>query len=255
MGDVIGGTVGNDVLQGTANSNLIWGGEGNDTLSCGGGNDWLIGGTGDDIYYVISAGDLIFESPIDIGIDLVFVSISYTLQLGQSIEYLGPVDAAMTTAINFIGNDLSQLIEGNAGPNTLDGSGGNDTLNGRGGNDTIFGGAGVDTTDGGLGDDIIYGGPGIDTLNGGDGDDVLVGNDDPFLSEADTLNGGNGDDAFPCELTDRRSRGGAGTPTFSSRSIPFLGPSTLALAASNGCRPASATTHISAATQFVRVDV
>jgi Ca2+-binding RTX toxin-like protein len=65
------------------------------------------------------------------------------------------------------GNDLANILLGNAG---------NDTINGAGGNDTINGGTGVDILTGGTGDDTIYFDAldNLALLNGGTGFDTLI---------------------------------------------------------------------------------
>ena len=80
------------------------------------------------------------------------------------------------------GGDVSQIIYGGAG---------DDTLNGTGVNDIIYGGSGNDTIKGNNGDDTIYGGSGSDTINGSNGNDTIIGG-----FGADNLTGGNGDDRF-----------------------------------------------------------
>ena len=71
-----------------------------------------------------------------------------------------------TDAANGTGNELNNVIAGNAAANRLRGLGGNDTLSGGAGNDTLEGGAGADLLNGGLGADIYrFGrGDGFDTL-------------------------------------------------------------------------------------------
>ena len=54
------------------------------------------------------------------------------------------------------GNDVANLLEGDAGHDILDGLDGRDTIRGGGGNDVILGGAGSDRLDGGAGDDLFY---------------------------------------------------------------------------------------------------
>ena len=68
------------------------------------------------------------------------------------------------------GTDLSDLIFGEGGNDTLRGSStGTSTTD----NDSLYGGAGNDSLDGGTGNDLINGGSGADTLVGGDGADTL----------------------------------------------------------------------------------
>ena len=159
----INGTPGNDTLTGTAGDDQIFGFAGDDTLIGLGGNDSLDGGpgkdsmdggAGDDDYFVDNQGDTIIEGAGQ-GNDRLFSSVSYVLSAGVSIETMATTDAAGLAAINLTGNELSQIIYGNAGDNILNGGGGFDTLVGGAGNDTLIGGAGgANTLQGGTGNDV-----------------------------------------------------------------------------------------------------
>ena len=82
------------------------------------------------------------------------------------------------------GNELANVINGNAGDNKLSGLGGDDTMNGNGGNDTLDGGEGDDTLNGGDGNDtILVNFADSDTIDGGIGHDVV------------NVSGGSGDEA------------------------------------------------------------
>jgi len=94
-----------------------------------------------------------------------------------------PVDINLSN-INFLGNPVNLLIEGNHGEDTIVGSSLADTIKGKNsddslsgfdGDDKIFGGRGNDTLNGGGGNDTLNGGEGNDTLNGGEGNDTLMG--------------------------------------------------------------------------------
>ncbi|WFU74583.1 VCBS domain-containing protein [Bradyrhizobium sp. CB2312] len=80
------------------------------------------------------------------------------------------------------GGNITQIVYGGAG---------NDTLNGTGVNDAIFGGSSNDTIKGNNGDDAIYGGSGQDTIDGCNGNDTIIGG-----LGVDKLTGGNGKDVF-----------------------------------------------------------
>src|SRR6185295_17618972 len=95
------------------------------------------GGPGDDTCFVDDAGDLVLEAAGQ-GRDTVYATLSYTLAADASVEVLAPQNNTLTSALNFTGNNLAQLIYGNAGANTLNGGGGADVLIGLGGNDTYF---------------------------------------------------------------------------------------------------------------------
>jgi Ca2+-binding RTX toxin-like protein len=58
------------------------------------------------------------------------------------------------------GNDLANVLNGNAGSNVLSGAAGNDTMRGGAGNDVLRGGAGNDILTGGTGrDTFVFGTP------------------------------------------------------------------------------------------------
>jgi Ca2+-binding RTX toxin-like protein len=159
-------------FTGTGNTlaNTIAGGAGNDTLSGGTGADTLIGGAGNDTYIVDVAGDVVTENAGQ-GIDHVQTAVSgYTL--GANVENL-TLTGVGSIAGN--GNELANVITGNAGNNVLSGNGGNDTLIGNGGNDTLNGGAGADTMLGGIGNDTYVVDNALDVVaeNSGEGTDLV----------------------------------------------------------------------------------
>ena len=97
-------------------------------------------------------------------------------------------------------SDLSTLIRGGRGDDTLVGGFGNDTLVGGLGSDVLFAGSGNNRLEGGEGDDSLFGGSGNDTLVGEAGDDWIEGGegDDRILGGIgdDTLYGGAGRDTI-----------------------------------------------------------
>ena len=126
-------------LTGNSLNNLLVGGAGDDTLSGGLGVDRLFGGAGDDVYVADSVD--VLEESVNAGIDTVQSNLlSYTL--GANFENLTLTGAAL---ISGIGNNLNNVITGNAAANSLYGGDGNDTLRGGGGGDYLQGGAGADT--------------------------------------------------------------------------------------------------------------
>jgi serralysin len=167
--DTLNGGNGNDYLSGGAGNDALLGGAGNDTLNGGTGNDTMTGGTGNDTYYVDAAGDVVVEGAFLGGTDLVYASVSETLD--ANVENL----TLTGTAANGIGNASSNVINGNASNNFLSGLDGNDTLNGGSGNDTLSGGNGNDRLNGSTGNDSLSGGAGNDVLSGGTGLDFLTG--------------------------------------------------------------------------------
>jgi Ca2+-binding RTX toxin-like protein len=145
-----GSTPDNDTLLGTA---------GKDTLDGGLGADTMTGLGGNDVYYVDNALDQVIEQAGG-GMDAVYASASYTL--GAQVERLVLTGSA---ALNGTGNELNNVLIGNAGTNILNGGSGHDSLNGGTGSDALIGGEGNDTlnvsqstggsVDGGLGTDTL----------------------------------------------------------------------------------------------------
>ncbi|WP_434698280.1 M10 family metallopeptidase C-terminal domain-containing protein [Pseudomonas sp. D1-1] len=134
-----GNALGN-VLIGNAGNNVLDGGAGNDVLNGVGGIDTLIGGTGSDTYVVDDLEDIISEtSTLASEVDTVRSSVDWSL--GANLENLTLTGAA---AVNATGNDLSNVLIGNAGNNVLDGGAGNDSVDGGAGADVLIGGDGAD---------------------------------------------------------------------------------------------------------------
>jgi len=141
------GNDGNNALTGTGSNDSLEGGAGHDTLNGGAGDDTMLGGAGNDTYVVDSIGDQVTEAASE-DIDTVQTSVTYALSLNvENLTLTG------TGAINGTGNELANLMVGNAGNNNLDGGLGNDNLSGGAGNDTLNGGADDDVMGGGSGDD------------------------------------------------------------------------------------------------------
>jgi Ca2+-binding RTX toxin-like protein len=156
FGDVVYGGAADNRLQLNDGNDYAFGGLGNDSLLGGLGVDTLEGGDGDDTYFVDTFLDVVIEAPGG-GTDIVFASGNYIM--AAEVE-----NATINTTgnIDILGNDLPNIITGNAERNGLAG---------LGGNDTIFGGDGDDPIDGGTGADSMAGGNGVDTYyvdNAGD---------------------------------------------------------------------------------------
>ncbi|WP_167684739.1 M10 family metallopeptidase C-terminal domain-containing protein [Parasedimentitalea denitrificans] len=128
------------ILQGNSGNQRIEGNAGPNILSGGGGLDTLAGGIGNDLYRVDDLTTVIEEFDGEGNSDTIETSLSYTLTAGLSIEELRTNDASATTSIDLTGNELFQLIYGNAGDNRLDDGGGAnlDLLTGYAGNDTYL---------------------------------------------------------------------------------------------------------------------
>ncbi len=148
--NLLKGNNGNDALNGLAGNDTLEGDAGNDTLNGGLGVDTLTGGIGNDTYLVDEPADIIIELAAQ-GTDNVLAAVSYTLS-----AHLEQLQLTGNQAINGSGNELANLLTGNAGNNQLLGGAGNDTLNGSTGTDTLLGG---------LGDDIYLMDDGQDTVS------------------------------------------------------------------------------------------
>jgi len=145
-GEIVNGTSGNDYLPGLGGDDVLAGGSGNDVLDGGAGRDSMYGGLGDDIYFVTDAHDLVGESDGE-GFDTVFASVDYAM--GGYTENL----ILQGSAVDGRGNDLVNVITGNANGSILFGEGGDDVLIGGAGNDSLDGGQGGDVLIGGVGND------------------------------------------------------------------------------------------------------
>jgi Ca2+-binding RTX toxin-like protein len=88
----------------------------------------LSGGLGNDSYYA-GLGDTVVEAA-GAGTDTVLAYVDYTLGANQE-----NLTGNVTTALRLGGNELNNIITGNAGADTIDGGAGNDALNGGAGND------------------------------------------------------------------------------------------------------------------------
>jgi len=229
----------NNTIIGSAGNDTLTGGLGNDTLDGADGADLLIGGKGNDTYIFDNAGDKVTENPGE-GTDTIRSSlpdIEIDGVLGN-VENLILLDGAS----NASGNDLVNVMTGNAGNNSLIGGRGNDTMIGGKGNDTYLdaeardkivelagANSGVDAVNaftnytlpanveilnlqdgavngtGNAQDNLILGNIAANKLAGAAGNDDLRGE-----AGADTLDGGNGDDSLSGGDDNDKLLGGAG---------------------------------------------
>jgi Ca2+-binding RTX toxin-like protein len=164
--DNIDGGAGNDYLRGGGGNDVLIGGAGDDILDAGdlgsdgsSGNDTLVGGLGNDTYIVHPGGadGLIVTELAGSGIDLIKSDWDFSLADAANVENLTLIG---TRDSEGFGNELANVITGNAGDNFLIGGGGNDTLIGGAGDDLYFLGIGdaadkiIETANSGL-DSVI----------------------------------------------------------------------------------------------------
>ena len=118
--------------SGNSLSNKLTGNAAANTLDGKAGADAMAGAAGDDTYLVDNALDVITEAA-NAGIDSVQSSVGFTLP--DNVENLSLTG---TSAINALGNSLSNKLTGNAAANTLDGKAGADAMAGAAGDDTYL---------------------------------------------------------------------------------------------------------------------
>jgi Ca2+-binding RTX toxin-like protein len=139
---VLGANIENLTLAGKAavnatgnqDDNILIGNDGANILDGGAGVDSLAGGKGNDTYIVDHANDMVLEEP-GAGTDMVKSSVSYAL--GDNLENLTLTGTAQADTSG-TGNELNNIITGDAGANRLDGRGGVDKLAGGDGDDSYF---------------------------------------------------------------------------------------------------------------------
>lgn len=168
----ITGDNGSDELYGGRGNDTLVGGEGNDSLDGGSGADSMAGQSGDDFYKVDNAVDKI--SDLGGGFDTV-LSYLTTCKLGAYLEAVYGQAAGNST---LTGNELANVVVGNAGNDLLSGWTGDDTLDGRNGNDVLLGGAG---------NDILIGGMRHDSLTCSWGHDAFVIDSADLAASADVI--------------------------------------------------------------------
>jgi Ca2+-binding RTX toxin-like protein len=151
-GETVNGTGGNDYLPGLGGNDALSGGDGNDILDGGAGIDSMSGGLGNDVYLVDDGADSVLESAGE-GADTIFASIDVAL-LASNVENLVLLSGALLGR----GNDLANVIVGNAGNNVLDGGSSNDVMFGGAGNDSYAVDSGLDGVieNVGEGSDTVY---------------------------------------------------------------------------------------------------
>jgi Ca2+-binding RTX toxin-like protein len=165
--ELFGGS-GNDTLTGGTSADLLDGGSGANTLTGGGGNDTLTGADGID--RAVFAGDI---AGFQVAVDDVTGDLTLTDTVGaEGTDTL----RASIDQIDFNGA-LFDIVQGDAGANSLTGDAGNNILAGRAGDDTLSGGEGNDFLTGGSGTDTaIFAGvaPGFLANVSADGQTVVL---------------------------------------------------------------------------------
>jgi Ca2+-binding RTX toxin-like protein len=218
----------NLLLTGTGNidatgnelDNRLIGNAGDNRLDGGAGADVMAGGRGNDTYVVDQIGDVVTENAAE-GMDTVISGIDYAL--GGNIENLILSGAS---DLHGTGNELDNVIIGNAGNNVLDGGSGADTLSGGAGDDIYvvdnvgdvvreFFGEGTDSVLASVSfvlpehvENLTLTGDAVIDGAGNDLDNILVGNDVANVLDgaagADAMIGGAGDDIYYVDsLSDR----------------------------------------------------
>jgi Ca2+-binding RTX toxin-like protein len=117
---------------GNALANTLTGNSGNNVLDGKAGADAMAGGLGDDTYLIDNAGDVAVEEA-GAGTDTVQSSVTWRLRANFERLVLtgdGNIDGT--------GNELANVLNGNAGNNILDGGAGVDTMTGGSGDDTYL---------------------------------------------------------------------------------------------------------------------
>ena len=122
-------------------------------------------------------------------------------------------NATVVSTRNLASVDISSVVSGGdgndtigtgIGDDTIDGGNGADLIAAFAGDDSVLGGDGHDSIDGGDGADTILGGIGNDRIQGGSGNDSLIGGEGD-----DTLDGGSGADTLLADSGTDSLAGGA----------------------------------------------
>jgi Ca2+-binding RTX toxin-like protein len=163
-GDRITGGIGDDAAFGLdGNDRFVWKpGDGNDTFNGGRGVDTLQfdGSDGAEVMTVTTLGGGGFRFNRDLGAIVVNTNNVERVDV-NALGGNDTIDGSAQTR-----SDVSLLIDGGAGDDTIRGGAGNDSFEGNTGDDTAFGGRGNDifAWDPGDGDDVFNGQSGRDTL-------------------------------------------------------------------------------------------
>ena len=116
--DVLFGGLGNDTISGGDGMNFIAADAGDDILIGGNDTDLMDGGTGadtmtgykgNDTYFVDNVGDIVVETDVAGGLDLVRSTISFSLTGTASAVEMGRLEG--TANINLTGNSLNNISD------------------------------------------------------------------------------------------------------------------------------------------------
>lgn len=162
---------GNDInLTGNSADNSLTGNDADNILDGRAGTDIMSGGLGNDTYVFDNTDDSVIEESGE-GTDTVRILYRNTLVTPVTIlmtdaayEHIENITILERGFFNVTGNDLDNIIIGNASVNILVGGDGDNTLDG---------GAGADTLNGGDGDDVYVVDNLGDTIIDSDGDDTV----------------------------------------------------------------------------------
>jgi Ca2+-binding RTX toxin-like protein len=158
----------------TGGQNFIRGDIGQDSVDVSGDRDTIYGGKDDDT--LISKGSRVYVRGDD-GNDIVDNSQASPTDRSTLLGGEGN-DSILGGASSDTNTNSRNLLDGEAGNDTLFGQGVKDTLMGGEGNDSISIGtssSGLNLLDGGAGEDTLLGGYSTDTMIGGSGNDSLSG--------------------------------------------------------------------------------
>ena len=222
--DVVDGRAGHDILVGNRGDDRLSGGIGDDSLDGKDGADRLNGGAGADALFGGRGLDTLDggAGSDTAGFQETTKAVVLTLKGAAftSVKVGGVAEGTLRNIENVIGGSGNDLITGDALANVLEGDAGNDTVNGGGGADTLIAasGAGNDRYNGGTGiDTIVFASAakpvrvnlgaasnhatgaeigadriaGVENVVGGSGNDTITGN-----ALANALTGGNGVDTL-----------------------------------------------------------
>jgi len=189
-----------DTATGNSLSNVLTGNDSGNVLDGGAGIDTLIGGLGDDTYVVDAMGDTVVEA-VGEGNDTVQSYVAYTLAVAlENVTLLGSANLSAD------GNELNNILTGNAGVNVLSGGMGNDTYVVQNTTDSVVEAVneGIDTVRASVNfalasnvENIVLTGESAITATGNALSNMLTGN-----SAQNVLSGDAGDDTYYVQNTD-----------------------------------------------------